>query len=724
MRHSDGVDIIASKTPPQRHLTKHMRNLPRELSIAPRQLSHSLREELKYVRALCVDTTGNFIAAASGPHVFLLDVADEKEIMRYDSAFGAVTSVGLWIGRKRQRLVIGTSRGAVVLYDLDSGKVLGTRHYRQGVISVHISAAGELFAAASGAKAYVHSFKHAGLHRMLACDAGVRQVQFSDDQTRLHVTTDYGAEVWDIKERKRLVACNANIANQTRRSDEIDAMIAGFAGRSAFVWDMETGALVGRYRHPDTINHVAHHAGRRLVVTACADTAVRVFSPCEPKNGDEPVKTFSGPERMACAAVSSDGSRLYTGSDDIHIWDMETGARVKQLKGYSSPVISICLTSDDRYLIVGGYHGVAKMYDLVTGLQVRRFGGHSSWIKAVALCEDHNILVTGGFDGTARVFSISGRLHHTLRGHKTAVQSVDIGKGGIIATGGQDGTIVLWDLKTGDRIRAWHAHGGRVRSLAFGPEGKHLISAGQDGLALLWNIETHGCEMDFGHHSDLIYFAGFSPDHKFFCTASQDTRFKVFDRNGRLIRGFGGHNHGVRSLFWHTDGTLISTSLDCTVKRWDPMTGKCLHTYSDLHYDWIRCARVRANKILVTGSKDGTVCFSDMETGRHLARLHNLDHGVLWTTPPEEYAPAGWFFTDREELIAVMESVPGGEPRLLDAGQSCRRHYLATYNSRMKVMAKLESNGADQGSFDHILQLHGAALRADEPLGLPGPPGP
>lgn len=59
---------------------------------------------------------------------------------------------------------------------------------------------------------------------------------------------------------------------------------------------------------------------------------------------------------------------------------------------------------------------------------------------------------------------------------------------GVLASGGDDGTIRLWHgtvLK-----REWTAHDGRVTALDYSPDGRHLLSAGDDGVLQIWNGTT------------------------------------------------------------------------------------------------------------------------------------------------------------------------------------------------------------------------------------------
>jgi hypothetical protein len=60
--------------------------------------------------------------------------------------------------------------------------------------------------------------------------------------------------------------------------------------------------------------------------------------------------------------------------------------------------------------------------------------------------------------------------------------------GRVLATGGSEGTVGLWDLATGKELRKLKGHDGAVLALAFSADGRRLISGGRDTTALIWDV--------------------------------------------------------------------------------------------------------------------------------------------------------------------------------------------------------------------------------------------
>ena len=76
---------------------------------------------------------------------------------------------------------------------------------------------------------------------------------------------------------------------------------------------------------------------------------------------------------------------------------------------------------------------------------------------------------------------------HELSGHATDVRSVAFSPDGrIIASGSDDGTIKLWDTKTGEARARLGMHADHISAVRFSPDGKTLASADWAGVIRIW----------------------------------------------------------------------------------------------------------------------------------------------------------------------------------------------------------------------------------------------
>ncbi len=119
----------------------------------------------------------------------------------------------------------------------------------------------------------------------------------------------------------------------------------------------------------------------------------------------------------------------------------------------------------------------------ISGPGITPYGGHAGLVLAVAYAPDGAALATGGGDGTVRIWDTrTGQQQHQLTGHTDWVRSVAYAPdGGTLATAGRDGTVRIWDTRTGQQQQELTGHTGQAFAVAYAPDGATLATADIDG---------------------------------------------------------------------------------------------------------------------------------------------------------------------------------------------------------------------------------------------------
>src|SRR6266851_5075301 len=81
--------------------------------------------------------------------------------------------------------------------------------------------------------------------------------------------------------------------------------------------------------------------------------------------------------------------------------------------------------------------------------------------------------------------------------------------GANVLAGCADGTLKLWNTKTGRIIQSVRAHSTSVTSVAYSPDGTHILSGGYDGTLNLWNAATGLLIHSFKGHSRAVSSVAF-----------------------------------------------------------------------------------------------------------------------------------------------------------------------------------------------------------------------
>ncbi|WP_055536136.1 WD40 repeat domain-containing protein [Streptomyces alboniger] len=262
----------------------------------------------------------------------------------------------------------------------------------------------------------------------------------------------------------------------------------------------------------------------------------------------------------------------------------------------------------------------------------QRLTGHKGEVGSVAISTDGRTVASGGQDGTVRLWNTatsSARI--TLEGHEGAVHSVALSPDGrTVVSGGRDGTVRLWDTRTGQQRALLAEHQGMVRSVAFSPDGRTVASGGRNGTVRLWNTVTGELRKPLTGHQGAVLSVAFSPDGGTVAGAGEGGGVRLWNtRTGGTRTALDGHEGAVKSVAFSPDGRTAATAgHDGSVKLWNRTTGEDGLTLTGHGRDVESVAFSPDGRTVVSGGRDGTVRLWDAASGARRAVLSGPGGGV------------------------------------------------------------------------------------------------
>jgi WD40 repeat protein len=267
---------------------------------------------------------------------------------------------------------------------------------------------------------------------------------------------------------------------------DAQVLVSGGADKTVRFWDLNTG--LERFRGGAGAHEVGSLAVGSGVVLAAQGVTVRGL---DPSSGRELFKLTGHNDAVRCLAVSADGKRAVSGSDDrtVRVWDLARAREVRRFSQHKASVTGVGLSADGKLVLSGSRDGTLRLWESATGKELRSFAVPRGPVLCVALSSDGAQAFSGHFDTTLRLWETStGRELRRFAGHRQMVVGLACSPEGFVVSASHDQTVRLWDPASGAELAAGQGHTGAVTAVALSGDGKLIATAGLDQTMRIWQV--------------------------------------------------------------------------------------------------------------------------------------------------------------------------------------------------------------------------------------------
>jgi WD40 repeat protein len=539
------------------------------------------------------------------------------------SAEGGATSLST-ISRDGKKLALAAQAGgraAIVVRDLDSGKVVRT---------------------------------------LLGHEAPITSLAFSADGAKLiSGSEDKTARVWDLADEKFAEAArfggHAGPVRGVALNSDATQALTGADDNTFKLWTVATGEeLKNLAGHTAPIAFAAFTPNNQPV-SASADRTIRVWNPAD----GAAVRTIDAQAAVTKAALSLDGTRLAAVGDDksIRIFQFDNGAVLHTLAGHAEAPHSISFSldnlrlatadrnralawsvADGRLLQVVPHAGLTSasfgaaadamiMADAegTIAVQSLRFSlalpGMTQAVTDLVYHPANQFIYAGCGDGTIRGYSPANGQQAFSASHGAAVHGLALSPDTQrLASAGEDKTIKLWNPGNGGQIQPPQLAGfvSPVRSVCFSADNARVIGGSATGEVLAYSTADGVLEELLAGHAQPVTSLLAGAESDALISSAEDVRFWKL----AAVRRLAGHSQPVTALAALVDRPLeiVSGSADGTVRRWNTQNGQAIQQFN--HGAAITSVAVRADgKRIASGGANNVAVLWNAENNQQIAQL-------------------------------------------------------------------------------------------------------
>jgi WD40 repeat protein len=428
----------------------------------------------------------------------------------------------------------------------------------------------------------------------------------------------YSLRLWDAEKGKEIRRCTlpkneppTYLQFAPGRNDRLAAVVAE---DNAHVFDVDTGKESATIKHYWPSRLVYAPDGKSLA-TAGSGPVIRHWNA---ESGEELFSQFDGHKSgVSGAALSADGKLVASAGEQVRIWERETGKPKKSI-AVKGGATAVAFSPDGKLIASVGRDRIVHLFDVEKGESVKELKGHKNPLAAVAFSPDGKLLASGDVQATIRIWDVQTGNELKVIDNKSGTEALTLAfspdskslacagawnDSSFLPKAGTEITIngkkIKWDgniniqgvemsRKEGYFVLVWDTANGqeklklgglkdKIRSVVYSTDGKLLAATSRDGRVGVWDAASGKEKLFFlahPNHADAAFRASpcvaFGSDNQTLITAGEHSLRTWNVASGQELKQFATSGGAVTALATGADGkTAITAGSDGSLLIWD-----------------------------------------------------------------------------------------------------------------------------------------------------------
>jgi WD40 repeat protein len=219
---------------------------------------------------------------------------------------------------------------------------------------------------------------------------------------------------------------------------------------------------------------------------------------------------------------------LASGSKDfsLRVVNILDGSLVFQTMDHRDAITAVEFEATGKFVMSASMDGTIRLYDIVnpTNNQKPRLYTYGKPVNDLITAPNgKTFFVANNGNNNVESIDFTGKVYQTFAGvHTMPVNCLGLSNNKrMMVTGGNDKSVVVWDIATGKPLKTLLGHTWKVNSVAFTKNDQYLVSTGNDGEIRVWDVNTGVCVSVQKNLISTAKEAKFTPNNKLMVVAGK-----------------------------------------------------------------------------------------------------------------------------------------------------------------------------------------------------------